>query len=73
MLLHQVISGERLDVHVVLDDPAGNSYLQVSHTQLNMCSTIEWFDQFLFLWQAMYKNNAHWFFDVTLLLTCPDD
>ncbi len=28
--LLQVIEGKRLDVHIILDDPAGNSYIQVS-------------------------------------------
>ncbi len=27
--LDQVISGDMLGVHLILDDPAGNSYLQV--------------------------------------------
>ena len=30
MYYWQVIKGEMLDVHFILDDPAGNSYLQVS-------------------------------------------
>ena len=33
LLLHstsQVISGKRLNVHIIMDDPAGNSYIQVS-------------------------------------------
>lgn len=28
--LDQVITGKRLNVHIELDDPSGNSYLQVS-------------------------------------------
>ena len=33
LLLHstsQVINGKRLNVHIIMDDPAGNSYIQVS-------------------------------------------
>ena len=29
--LDKMITGETLDYHLVLDDPAGNSYLQVGH------------------------------------------
>ena len=28
----QIICGEMLGVHIILDDPAGNSYIQVSQT-----------------------------------------
>jgi C4-type Zn-finger protein len=28
-LCSKVIRGERLDIHLILDDPAGNSYMQV--------------------------------------------
>ena len=28
-LYSKVIRGERLDIHLILDDPAGNSYMQV--------------------------------------------
>ena len=27
--MFQIIAGEQLDVHIVLDDPAGNSHIQV--------------------------------------------
>ena len=29
LLCFKIIDGERFDVHVILDDPAGNSYVQV--------------------------------------------
>jgi hypothetical protein len=32
----QIISGERLGDHFVLDDPAGNSYLQVSDAEIQV-------------------------------------
>lgn len=33
----KIISGERLDVHVILDDPAGNSYIQVCSFLASTC------------------------------------
>ena len=29
--------GKRLGVHIIMDDPAGNSYLQVSYVCMYMC------------------------------------
>ncbi len=37
----QVISGERLDVHMVVDDPAGNSYIQVCSPTASVVSIKE--------------------------------
>ncbi len=37
--LDRVASGEVLDVHIILDDPAGNSYLQVS-TAFNLNAVV---------------------------------
>jgi len=31
LLCVQIAKGEMLDIHLILDDPAGNSYLQVCH------------------------------------------
>ena len=43
LVLFQVISGRLLNVHLILDDPAGNSYIQVSVTVLhNPCPHCCW-------------------------------
>ena len=36
--LNNIITGERLDIHVKVDDPAGNSYIQVCYYILDFFS-----------------------------------
>jgi hypothetical protein len=40
--LDEVIAGRRMNVHFELDDPSGNSYLQVSIEHLHVTSPPSW-------------------------------
>jgi hypothetical protein len=67
----QIIAGEKLDIHIIIDDPAGNSYLQVAYLVILICLSLSIYppdDLFVFRIPSIYLTPLYFSLNVHFTL-----